>query len=110
MRHKIAEVPAEADQFLPEAREDHSGIGVNYADVWLKALKTTLEDGRKVVARRRGLKITLSVGDRQGEGLLRRIEHGPDVREIVRHALAEAASGAGLRLAVDDGVVYLDEA
>ena len=76
MKHKVGEVPADVEQFLPEVREDNSGVGVNYADAWLKAVKTTLEDGRKVVAKRRGLKITLTVGDRQGEGLLRRLDHG----------------------------------
>ena len=109
MRYRIADVPTEADQFLPEAREDNSGVGVNYADAWIKALKTTLEDGRKVVAKRRGLKITLKVGDHQGEGLLRRLENGPDVREILRHALEDAASDAGLGLSIDDGVVYFEE-
>ena len=107
MTIRIARIPTEIDRFLPEAEDDNSGVGINYADAYLKALKTTLEDGRRVVARRRGLKITLKVGDRQGEGLLRRLDHGPDVRSILDHAISEAANAAGLDLRTEDGVVYL---
>ena len=110
MRHRVAAVPADVERFLPEAEEDNSGVGVNYADAWLKGLKATLNDGRKVAAKRRGLKITLQVGDRKGEGLLRRLEHGPDVREILRRALEEAADSAGFGFVVDEGVVYFEEA
>ena len=110
MKHRLAEIPTAAERLLPEIEEDNSGVGVNYVDACLKALKTRLDDGRKVLAKRRGLKITLSVGDRRGEGLLRRLEHGPDVREIFRRALEEAAASAGFGLSIDEGVVFLDEA
>lgn len=109
MTIRIAQIPTEIERFLPEVEEDNSGVGANYADAYLKALKTTLEDGRRVVARRRGLKITLKVGDRQGEGLLRRLEHGPDVRSILDHALREAATHAGFEFRAEDGTVYLDD-
>ena len=109
MKTRIADVPSDIRRFLPEAEEDNSGVGVNYADAYLKALKTTLADGRRVIARRRGLKITLKVGDRQGDGLLRRLEHGPDVEEILGHALREAAAAAGLEFSADSGSVYLDD-
>ena len=52
-----------ADALLPEHDQDASGVGVNYADAVLKAMKSTLDDGRKVLAKRRGLKITLKVGE-----------------------------------------------
>lgn len=109
MKQRVASIPTDIDRFLPEAEADNSGVGVNYADAYLKGLKGTLDDGRKVLAKRRGLKITLKVGDRQGEGLLRRLEHGPDVKEILRHALEEAAVAAGLAISVDDEAVFLEE-
>ena len=96
------------DGYLPGARPDDSGVGINYADQVLKAFKLTLADGRKLAARRRGLKITISIGDTQGEGLLRRIEHGPDVKTIFREALAEAARNAGAMVGFAPGEVYLD--
>jgi hypothetical protein len=108
MRVRIADEPAGIDDLLPENREDNSGVGINYADAYLKAFKTTLEDGRKVLCKRRGLKVTLTVGERKGEGLMRRLEHGPDVKVILRHALEEAAAGVGADLVVEHGIIYLD--
>jgi hypothetical protein len=108
MRLRVGEVPADAARLLPAVAPDASDIGVNYADAYLKIFKQTLEDGRKLLCKRRGLKLTLKIGDRQGEGLMRRLEHGPDVEEILRQALREAAAAAGARFSVDDGTVYLE--
>lgn len=108
MRVKLGAVPEEATRLLAEVDDDASGIGVNYADAYLKILKKTLPDGTKVSCKRRGLKLTLKIGERTGEGLMRRLEHGPDVRRILHRALTEAAAGAGAVLTVEDGVVHLD--
>ena len=94
MRVRLADEATDIDKFLPEQREDNSGVGINYVDAYLKVFKTKLDDGRKVLCKRRGLKITLKVGESSGEGLMRRIEHGPDVRSILQHALAEAAEAS----------------
>lgn len=107
MKTKIAAIPEHAENLLPENNEDASGVGVNYADAVLKAMKTTLEDGRKVLAKRRGLKITLKIGDATGEGLMRRLEHGPDPREILRHALMEAGEAAGVDVEIKDDQISL---
>jgi hypothetical protein len=99
---------AQAEPFLSEAKPDGSGVGINYADALLKPVKLTLEDGRKLALKRRGLKITLTIGDRSGEGLLRRLEHGPDAKAIVHAALREAARNAGAEIHFDAGAVSLD--
>ena len=109
MKLKIADEPRSAERLLPSNEPDASGIGVNYADAYLAGLKVTLEDGRKVIARRRGLEVTLRLGDRKGTALMRRIEHGPDVRTILARALEEAAVDAGLGFEVEDGSIYLIE-
>jgi hypothetical protein len=98
---------ADAEKLLPPARDDGSGVGINYADAYIKAIKLTLEDGRKVLAKRRGLKISFTIGDRVGEGLLRRLENGPDEKTIVRRAIEEAAQNAGARFDVENGVMVL---
>lgn len=108
MRVTIAIDETLADGFLPAARPDDSGVGVNYADQVLKSLKHTLPDGRKLSARRRGLKITIAIGDAQGEAIMRRIQHGPDVRTIFRAALVEAAGNAGATVGFAPGAVYLE--
>jgi hypothetical protein len=99
---------ARAESFIGGHRLDGSGAGINYADVIVKAIKLTLEDGRKVTGKRRGLKITLAIGERTGEGLLRRLAHGPDERRIVREGLAEAARNAGASVTFEPGSVVLE--
>lgn len=109
MKFKVADEPTSAKRLLPENEPDASGIGVNYADAFLAALKVTLEDGRKVSVKRRGLEITLRVGEQSGKALMRRIEYGPDVQAILVRALEEAATDAGLGFEVDNGAIYLIE-
>jgi len=108
MKIKLPVDEAQAEPFLPDRKLDGSGVGINYADALLKPVKLTLADGRKVAFKRRGLKITLAIGDKSGEGLLRRLEHGPDVQAVLRQALQQAAHGAGARIFFEDGAVYLD--
>ena len=107
----MIEIPldeAAAHQHLPENALDGSGVGINYVDAYVKALKVTLPDGRKVACKRRGIKITLSIGERSGEGLLRRLQHGPDVKSILRESLLEAARNTGVTLEFGAGVILLE--
>ena len=103
--------------FAPDPAHDHlpsshlldgSGIGINYVDACLKPVRATLVDGRKVTCKRRGLKLTLTIGDRSGEGLLRRLVNGPDEKNMFRGALTDAAKGAGADLIEEDGVYFLE--
>jgi len=108
MRVTVPVDEAAADAHLPTAKPDGSGVGVNYADQLLKPFKLTLPDGRKMLLKRRGLKLTLSVGDQQGEAILRRLDHGPDVKVIFRRALEEAARPLGATVTVETGSIHLD--
>jgi hypothetical protein len=108
MRVTIPVDEATIDALLPPAKPDGSRLGINYADQLLKLFKLTLPDGRKLSARRRGLRITIVIGDRSGEAILRRIEHGPDVRTILGQALAAAAHDAGAALIREPGAVHLE--
>ena len=99
---------AKADATLQGGMPDGSGVGVNYVDVICKASKLTLPDGRKLLLKRKGLKLTLAVGDKQGEALLRRLDHGPDVRAIIARALEAAALAAGATARLEPGAVQLD--
>jgi hypothetical protein len=98
----------QADAFLPANKLDGSGVGVNYVDAYLKAFKVTLEDGRKLLARRRGIRITLTIGEAKGEGLLRRLVHGPDPKVLLREALAEAARPLGAAIHIAPGQVDIE--
>lgn len=96
------------DRLLGSHMVDASGVGINYVDACLKPIKLTLPDGRKVGCRRRGLKLTISIGDKAGEGLLRRLTHGPDEKTMFREALAEAARQLGAEVTFEDGAYFLD--
>jgi len=108
MRVTLGPENGDAEKVLPPARDDGSGVGINYADAYLKAIKITLEDGRKVFAKRRGLKITFTIGDRSGEALLRRLQYGPDEKTIVHRALQEAVQKAGAHFVTESGVMHLE--
>lgn len=99
---------AKADATLRGEMPDGSGVGVNYVDVIAKASKQTLPDGRKLLLKRKGLKLTLAIGDTQGEALLRRLDHGPDPVEIVRKGLEAAALAVGARARLEPGALHLD--
>ena len=107
MRIELGPENHDAEKLLPDVKDDGSGIGINYADAYLKSFKKILDDGRKVSCKRRGLELTLKVGDKTGKGLMRRLENGPDVKTILREALNEAASDAGVTFAVEDGMMFL---
>ena len=104
----IAFDQAKADATLQGEMPDGSGVGVNYVDVIAKASKLTLPDGRKLLLKRKGLKLTLAIGDKQGEALLRRLDHGPDVLSILHKALGAAALAVGARASFEPGALHLD--
>lgn len=108
MKFQIALENLCAEQLIPPAAPDNSGIGINYADAYIKPMNTQVPGGPKVSCKRKGLKIILSIDGKAGEAVMRRTEHGPDVRNILRKALEKAANGAGGQLLFEDGAVFLE--
>jgi hypothetical protein len=53
------------------------------------------------------LKIVFSAGGKKGEGLLRRLDTGPDPVVMLDAALQEAARSASIELTVEDGAIFL---
>ncbi|MCA9236390.1 MAG: hypothetical protein KDA44_13030 [Planctomycetales bacterium] len=107
-KHRIAEENTAAEDLLPPKAPDGSGIGVNYVDAYIKPMNVAVEDGPKVACKRKGLKIILSVNDQTGEVVMRRTDHGPDPRSILRKALESAATAAGANYVVEDGAIFLE--
>jgi hypothetical protein len=98
--------PAAADK-LPGKMEDKSGIGVHYVDAFVKPMNAKLPDGTSIRCKRRGLKLTLTVGTKKGEGLMRRLNVSPDPVVMLEAALKEAAKSAGIELTLEDGAVFV---
>ena len=107
MKIKLCEVNPIAKDKLPEFTDDKSGIGVHYVDAFIKPMNTKLDDGTAVKCKRRGLKVTLSVGTKKGEGLMRRLAVSTDPVVMLNAALQEAAQTAGIALSVENGSIFI---
>src|SRR5262245_62292655 len=108
MKTKLCDVNPAALEKLPEKTDDKSGIGVHYVDAYLKPMNAKLPDGTAVKCKRRGLKIMLSVGDKKGEGLMRRLDVSRDPIVMLDAAIAEAAKSAGVELSVENGAIFIE--
>jgi hypothetical protein len=107
MKTKLCDVNPAASEKLPQFTADKSGIGAHYVDAYIKPMNAKLEDGTVIKCKRRGLKIVLSAGAKKGEGLMRRLDNGPDPVAMLRAALEEAAAAAGIELSVEDGALFI---
>ena len=108
MKFRLCDVNAAATEKLPPKMEDKSGIGAHYVDAYLKPMNAKLEDGTAIKCKRRGLKITLTAGDKKGEGLMRRLAVSADPTVMLDAALQEAAKAAGVQLTVESGAIYIE--
>jgi hypothetical protein len=76
-------------------------------DAFIKPMNTKLPDGTRVGCKRKGLKLTLTVGTKKGEGLMRRLDVSRDPVVMLNAALQEAAKAAGVELKVTDTEVLI---
>ncbi len=104
---KICDINKEAKDKLPPAFMDKSGIGVHYIDAFIKPMNIKLEDGTRISCKRKGLKITLGVGTKKGEGLMRRLDVSKDPVIMLDAALQEAAKTAGVELNLTENEIFI---
>jgi len=104
---KLCDINPVATEKLPPKFSDKSGIGVHYTDAFIKPMNTKLPDGTRVGCKRKGLKLTLTVGTKKGEGLMRRLEVSKDPVAMLSAALQEAAKAAGVELKVTDTEILI---
>jgi hypothetical protein len=107
MKTKLCDINVAATEKLPPKSDDKSGIGVHYIDAYLKPMNVKLPDGTAVKCKRRGLKITLTVGTKKGDGLMRRLQVSKDPVIMLDAALKEAGKAAGVDLSIEEGAIYL---
>jgi hypothetical protein len=108
MKIRLCDANTAAVEKLPPQMDDKSGIGVHYIDAYIKPFNIKLEDGTQVKCKRRGLKVTLTVGNQSGDGLMRRLEVSRDPVVMLDAALREASRAAGVGLSIEDGGVFLE--
>ncbi len=104
---KLCDIDQAAKEKLPPASPDKSGIGVHYIDAFIKPMNVKLENGTRVACKRKGLKITLTVGDKKGEGLMRRLDVSKDPIVMLNAALQEAAKAAGIEMKITENEILL---
>ena len=104
---KLCDINSKAREMLPPITPDKSGIGVHYVDAFVAPMNAALPDGVRVSCKRKGLKITLRVGAKKGDGLMRRLQVGRDPEAMLRAALDEAARAAGVEIQITDTEIHL---
>lgn len=104
---KICDIDQTAKEKLPPKFADKSGIGVHYIDAFIKPMNIQLEDGTRIGCKRKGLKITLALGDKKGEGLMRRLDVSRDPVVMLNAALREAAQSAGIELKITESEIFV---
>ena len=105
---KLCDINEAAKEKLPPKVSDKSGIGAHYTDAFIKPMNTKLADGTRVSCKRKGLKITLAVGSKKGEGLMRRLDVSKDPVVMLTAALQEAAKAAGLGLQITEKEILVE--
>jgi hypothetical protein len=104
---KLCDINWAAREKPPPEFRDKSGIGSHYTDTFIKPMNTKLADGTPVSCKRKGLKITLVVGTKKGEGLMRRLDVSKDPVVMLNAALQEAARAAGVELQITDSEILV---
>ncbi|ACB77611.1 hypothetical protein [Opitutus terrae] len=104
---KLCDLNPAAREKLPPGFRDKSGIGVHYVDAFVAPMNTALPDGTRVSCKRKGLRVTLKVGTKKGDGLMRRLEVSRDPVVMLQAALQEAAKAAGVELQLTDTEILL---
>ena len=97
---KLCNVNPAAMGKLPPAFPDKSGIGAHYVDAFLAPMNAALPDATRVSCKRKGLRVTLRVGVKKGDGLLRKLTVSRDPVVMLAAAMQEAATAAGVQLHV----------
>ena len=104
---KLCDINPAAKEKLPPAFAEKSGIGSHYVDAFVKPMNTKLPDGTRVSCKRKGLKITLTIGTKKGEGLMRRLDVSKDPVAMLHSALSEAAKSAGVEIKITDSEILV---
>lgn len=104
---KLCDIDPTATAKLPPGFADKSGIGVHYVDAYVKPMNAALPDGTRVSCKRRGLRVTLRVGTKKGDGIMRRLQVSTDPVVMLAACLQEAATAAGVQLQVTDKEILI---
>lgn len=95
---------------LPPKFQDKSGVGVHYVDAFVAPMNAAIPETNpptRVSCKRKGLRLTLRVGTKKGEGLMRKLTVSRDPVVMLEAALQEAATAAGVQLQITDTEILI---
>jgi hypothetical protein len=104
---KLCDLNPAAKEKLPPSFPDKSGIGVHYVDAFIAPMNAALPDNVRVSCKRKGLKLTLRVGMKKGDGIMRRLAVSRDPVVMLDAALQEAAKAAGVGLQITESEILI---
>ena len=101
--------PAALTEFPPQLLPyGQRTVVVSGHDKPLPLYRVTLPDGTtRVTCKRKGLRVTLTVGAKKGGGLMRRLAVSPDPVVMLDACLQEAARAAGVQLQITDTEILI---
>ena len=105
---KLCDINHEAKDKLPPKFAEKSRIGTHYVDAFIKPMNAKLDDGNRLMVKRKGLKIMLRTKSGRGEGLMRRLDVSEDPVVMLEAALHEAAKEAGIKLEITENEILVD--
>ena len=107
---KLCDINQTAREKLPPGFRDKSNIGVHYVDAYITPMNATLADAAatRVSCKRKGLRLTLRVGAKKGDGIMRRLAVSTDPVVMLDAALQEAAKAAGVTLQVGPTEILIE--
>jgi hypothetical protein len=77
-------------------------------DAYIAPMNAALPDNVRVSCKRKGLRVTLRVGTKKGDGLMRRLQVSKDPVVMLQAALQEAAKAAGVELQITDKEILIN--
>ena len=104
---KLCDINPAAREKLPSVFRDKSGIGVHYVDAFIAPMNASLPDNLRVSCKRKGLRVTLRVGAKKGDGLMRRLDVSADPVVMLKAALQDASKAAGVQLEITDNEILI---
>jgi hypothetical protein len=104
---KLCDINQAAREKLPSVFRDKSGIGVHYVDAFIAPMNASLPENLRVSCKRKGLRVTLRVGTKKGDGIMRRLDVSADPVVMLKAALQEAAKAADVQLEITDSEILI---
>ena len=98
-----------AYEWHPKNKADGSEIGINFVDAYIKPLNKAQYLGQAIKAKRRGLKVTVQLGESKGEAIMRAADHEFDVEKTTYQVLRDAFAQLGKEICFQEKSFFMKD-